>query len=119
MRAPQSLLAHSAPNTVLKAGSRRDPEKAKSPAAPPKRLAVLQDQFREDLLYWIREDRDVAIRLLRIMDECLSTPFTGIGKPEPLKRWKAWSRRLTEKDRVVYQVADDKIDFLQARFHYE
>ena len=56
--------------------------------------------------------------MLRIMGECLKTPFQGIGKPEPLKSLGAWSRRLTEEDRVVYVVNDETIDFLQARFHY-
>lgn len=47
-------------------------------------------------------------------------PFEGIGKPEPLKYFPAgtWSRRLTQEHRIVYLVADDRIDFLQARYHY-
>ncbi|MEH2011017.1 MULTISPECIES: type II toxin-antitoxin system YoeB family toxin [unclassified Nostoc] len=30
----------------------------------------------------------------------------------------AWSRRLTQEHRIVYLVSDDRIDFLQARYHY-
>jgi len=47
-------------------------------------------------------------------------PFTGIGKPEPLKYLMsgAWYRRLTEEHRLVYLVSEDRIDFLQARYHY-
>lgn len=47
-------------------------------------------------------------------------PFAGIGKPEPLKQELAgaWSRRLTEEHRLVYRVKHDRIEFLQARFHY-
>ena len=47
-------------------------------------------------------------------------PFAGIGKPEPLKHLgpNVWSRRLTAEDRVVYLVRDDRIDFLQGRYHY-
>jgi Txe/YoeB family toxin of toxin-antitoxin system len=47
-------------------------------------------------------------------------PFTGTGKPERLKYQDAniWSRRLTQADRIVYMVSDDRIDFLQARYHY-
>ena len=47
-------------------------------------------------------------------------PFNGIGKPELLKYLGpgVWSRRLTEEHRLVYRVTDDRIDFLQGRFHY-
>jgi len=47
-------------------------------------------------------------------------PFSGIGKPEPLKYLGAgvWSRRITQEHRLVYLVNDDRIDFLQARYHY-
>ena len=47
-------------------------------------------------------------------------PFAGIGKPEPLKHLggNVWSRRITEADRLVHEVFDDRIEFLQARYHY-
>ncbi len=47
-------------------------------------------------------------------------PFEGIGKPEHLKHLASgtWSRRLTQEHRIVYFVSDDRIDFLQARYHY-
>lgn len=47
-------------------------------------------------------------------------PFTGLGKPEPLKYLGSdvWSRRLTQEHRLVYVVGAARIDFLQARFHY-
>jgi len=47
-------------------------------------------------------------------------PFTGVGKPERLKHLgpDVWSRRLTGEHRIVYLVRDDRIDFLQARYHY-
>jgi toxin YoeB len=53
-------------------------------------------------------------------DAILREPFAGIGKPEPLKYVLAgaWSRRLTEEHRVIYLVSEDRIDFLQARYHY-
>lgn len=54
------------------------------------------------------------------MKEVMRTPFTGTGKPEPLKALGAnvWSRRITQEHRLVYTVYDDRIDFLQARYHY-
>ena len=47
-------------------------------------------------------------------------PFSGIGKPEPLKfiLSGAWSRRLTQEHRIVYTVSEEWIDFLQGRYHY-
>lgn len=83
-------------------------------------LAIFHSEFREDLQYWIGIDRKIALRLLTIVEDILRDPFIGIGKPEPLKYIAAgaWSRRLTREHRIVYLVSNDRIDFLQARFHY-
>ena len=84
------------------------------------REAVFQPEFREDLRYWIRTDRKTALRALDITEAVMRDPFIGIGKPEPLKYLMAgaWSRRLTEEHRIVYLISNDRIDFLQARYHY-
>jgi toxin YoeB len=84
------------------------------------RLAVFQPEFLEDLAHWVDTDRKTALRLLKLVKAVLADPFTGIGKPEPLKylATDTWSRRLTEEHRVVYLVRDERIDFLQARYHY-
>lgn len=65
-------------------------------------------------------DRRVALRLLDLVEAIVRDPFAGPGKPEPLRYLapNTWSRRLTEVDRVVYLVRDDRIDFLQGRYHY-
>jgi len=85
-----------------------------------KRIAVFQPEFREDLRYWVETNRKVALRALDIVEAVMRDPFEGIGKPEPLKYLLAgvWSRRLTEEHRIVYLVRADRIDFLQARYHY-
>ena len=61
-----------------------------------------------------------ANALTDISEAILRDPFTGIGKPEPLKYVFAgcWSRRLTQEHRLVYCVSERRIDFLQARYHY-
>jgi toxin YoeB len=84
------------------------------------REAVFQPEFREDLRYWIRTDRKTALRVLDLIEAIMRDPFVGIGKPEPLKYLMAgaWSRRLSEEHRIVYLVRNDRIDFLQARYHY-
>jgi len=82
--------------------------------------AVFQSQFREDLRDGVENDRRIALRVLDLVEAVVRDPFTGIGKPEPLKYVLAgcWSRRITQEHRLVYQVAGRRIDFLQAKFHY-
>ena len=84
------------------------------------RDAVFQPEFREDLRFWVAEDRKVALRVLELVEAVMREPFTGIGKPEPLKYFAAgaWSRRLTQEHRIVYVVSDKQVSFLQARYHY-
>ena len=88
--------------------------------SPEKRLAVFQPEFIEDLRFRGETDRKLALKTLELIDVILRDPFTGIGKPEPLKYLApgTWSRRLTQQHRIVYLVRDDRIDFLQARYHY-
>lgn len=89
-------------------------------AREPKRLAVFQSEFREDLRHWTRTDRKVALRALDLVEAVLRDPFRGIGKPEPLRHIEGgvWSRRLTQEHRLVYRVTSDGVHFLQARYHY-
>jgi len=88
--------------------------------AQKKRDAVFQPEFIQDLRYWVKTDRQFAIRVLSLIEAIMRNPSKGIGKPEPLKFLAPgiWSRRLTQEHRVVYLVSDDRIDFLQARYHY-
>ncbi len=84
------------------------------------REAVFHKEFREDLAYWVDTHRKTALRILALVEAAIRDPFDGIGKPEPLKYLAAgvWSRRITQEHRLVYLVADDRIDFLQAHYHY-
>jgi toxin YoeB len=88
---------------------------------PVARIAVFSSQFRDDLRYWITNDRKAALRLLELVDAALADPFVGIGKPEPLRFELAgcWSRRITKEHRIVYRVFADRVEFVQARYHYE
>jgi toxin YoeB len=85
-----------------------------------KRFAIFHSEFREDLRYWVKTDRSTAIRVLDLVEAVLRDPFQGAGKPEPLRYLLAgcWSRRITQEHRLVYTVSDERIDFLQARYHY-
>lgn len=84
------------------------------------RDAVFQPEFREDLKYWVKTDRKIALKIFELIEAIMRDPFQGIGKPEPLKYLASgtWSRRITQEHRIVYLVSDDRIDFLQARYHY-
>ena len=85
-----------------------------------RRDTYFDPHFLQDLRYWIKTDRKTAARVLDIVMDVLRDPFSGLGKPEPLKYLGAnlWSRRLSLEHRIVYMVRDDRIDFLQARYHY-
>ncbi len=84
------------------------------------RRAIFHPGFRNDLVYWIETDRDIALRAMQLVEAILRDPFIGIGKPEPLKHMLAgaWSRRLTREHRLVYRAGDSEIVFMQARYHY-
>jgi len=60
------------------------------------------------------------LRVLDLVDATLREPHSGIGKPEHLKDLgsNVWSRRINEVDRLVYEAFSDRIEFLQARYHY-
>ena len=89
-------------------------------AGSAEREAVFHPEFRQDLRYWVETDRKAALRAFELIESILRDPFTGIGKPEPLKYLLAgcWSPRLTQEHRIVYRVTGRRIDFLQARYHY-
>ena len=90
------------------------------PRKKQERVAAFQPEFIEDLRYWVETDRKVAMRAFDLIEAVMRDPFVGIGKPEPLKYLLAgtWSRRLTQEHRIVYLVSNDRIQFLQARYHY-
>ena len=85
-----------------------------------KRVVVVEDECRDDLRYWVDTNRRIALRVFDLMDAVIRDPYTGIGKPEHLKQLggNVWSRRINEVDRLVYEVFDDRVEFLQARYHY-
>lgn len=76
----------------------------------------------EDYRHWQMTDRKVLSKINRLIDDITrDDPFSGIGKPEPLRHHLAgaWSRRITDEHRLVYQVRDDDLVILSARYHYE
>ena len=94
------------------------PDPPKKPRATSE--AIFHPEFREDLRFWVQTDRKVALRVLELGEAVLREPFTELGKPEPLKYLLAgaWSRRVTQEHRLIYLVRENRIDFIQARYHY-
>ena len=92
-----------------------------NPGARIERRVDFFPKFREDLAWWIRNDRKAALKTLELVEAIVADPFGGIGKPEPLRHELAgcWSRRITQEHRLVYRVTAERVDFLQARYHYE
>lgn len=74
----------------------------------------------EDLLYWQDADRKLFRKLVRLIGEIQRDPFTGIGKPEPLKGDLSgyWSRRIDDEHRLVYRATDKEVVIIKARYHY-
>jgi toxin YoeB len=75
----------------------------------------------DDYLYWQITDRAAARKLNGLLKELTRTPFEGTGKPEPLKNTFTglWSRRISGKDRLVYEVVGDRIRVVQCKGHYD
>lgn len=74
----------------------------------------------EDYLYWQKQDRKMVERINKLIEATGRDPFTGIGKPEPLKHAFTgfWSRRINDEHRMVYRVTGDQLEIAQLKFHY-
>lgn len=84
------------------------------------RSVIFDVQFRDDLRWWAKKDRKICDRVLDLVEATIADPTSGIGKPERLKYLPGsrWSRRITQEHRLVYQIHEDKLIFLQCRYHY-
>jgi toxin YoeB len=74
----------------------------------------------EDYLYWQGQDKKTLKRINELIKAAQRTPFEGIGKPEGLRENLSgfWSRRIDEKNRLVYAASDDEISVISCRYHY-
>lgn len=104
--------------------SKKKPQKAKSDETKPlivNRSPGFSSRFKEDLAWWFKKDIKMGAKILDLVTAVMQDPFSGIGKPEPLKYIDAdiWSRRINLEHRLVYRVGQIQIDFLACRYHYE
>ena len=81
---------------------------------------IFADNAWHDYLYWQQHDKRLLERINRLIRETQREPYTGLGKPEPLKHALSgfWSRRITEEHRMVYKVEGDALLLAQLRYHY-
>ncbi|MBI9036829.1 MAG: Txe/YoeB family addiction module toxin [Bacteroidales bacterium] len=82
---------------------------------------VFVDESWEDYLYWQKVNKKNLKKINELIRDISRNPFSGIGKPEPLKhKYQGfWSLRIDEEHRLIYQVKDEEIRIIKCRFHYD
>ena len=81
---------------------------------------IFSDEAWDDYLYWQKNDPKMVERINKLIQEVKREPFSGLGKPEPLKHALSgfWSRRITDEHRMVYRAEGDALLLAQLRYHY-
>ena len=81
---------------------------------------IFSEEAWEDYLYWQKQDRRMIERINKLVQEVQRAPFSGVGKPEPLKHALSgyWSRRITDEHRMVYRIEGDSLLLAVLRYHY-
>lgn len=84
-------------------------------------IKIWQDGAWEEYLYWQSQDKKTLKRINQILKDIDRNPYTGIGKPEQLSADLAgfWSRRIDNKNRIVYRIKEGKIEIAQCGSHYK
>lgn len=104
---------------MTKARRRRSGTRPAAAEARTERQAIVEREFRSDLASWIDLNPRIAAKVLTLVEDVMRSPFSGIGKPEPLSYDRAhWSRRITQEHRLVYRVTDVAVLFVEAAGHY-
>ena len=84
---------------------------------------VYSERAKEDLAKLRREEPNAHKKAVKLLNELMDHPRTGTGKPEPLSGDRAgqWSRRITKKHRLIYEIFDSEVfvDVLAAYGHYD
>jgi len=75
----------------------------------------------QDYVYWQGQDKKTLKRINTLIQETVREPFTGIGKPEPLRENLSgfWSRRIDDTHRLVYTVENESLAIITCRYHYD
>lgn len=75
----------------------------------------------EDYTSWLNEDKKMLKKISELIKEIRRNPYSGLGKPEPLKYDLAglWSRRIDREHRLVYQVIHNELLIYSCKYHYD
>lgn len=81
----------------------------------------LTDVAVEDLKCWKRNNPAFINRITKLIDAIMATPYSGIGKPKPLKYSLDgyWSRRIDSEHRIIYRITGEILEIIALRGHYE
>ena len=84
------------------------------------RITFSEDAW-DEYLYWQAQDKKTLKKINELLREIQRTPFEGRGEPEGLRGNLSgkWSRRISQKDRLVYEVTDDTVIVVQCKGHYD
>lgn len=79
------------------------------------------DRAWDDYLYWQIQDKKIIKKINELVKDIERNGISsGIGKPEPLKYRKAWSRRIDHENRLIYNIDDSRnIWIIACKGHYE
>jgi toxin YoeB len=82
---------------------------------------IFSEDAWEDYVYWQTQDKKTLKRINMLIQDIVRNEYDGIGKPEPLgENWSGfWSRRIDEKNRLVYRIRDGNLEIAQCRTHYK
>ncbi len=82
---------------------------------------VFTAQALDELMWWIKNDHRTALKIVELVEATSRDPRSGVGRPERLhaKGIDLCSRRINQKDRLVYEIANDAISVIACRFHYD
>ena len=82
---------------------------------------IWDEEAWDDYVAWQSEDKKTLKRINKLIRDIQNTPYSGLGKPEPLKHDLSgyWSRRIDDYNRLVYKVEDNELRIAQCKTHYE
>jgi toxin YoeB len=84
------------------------------------RQIIFESNAYQQFSQWANEDKRALNKILKLINETSKTPFSGTGKPEPLKSDLKgyWSRRIDSENRLIYKVTNDSIIIIACKYHY-
>jgi toxin YoeB len=85
-----------------------------------KRRVIFESDAFEDFTEWAQVDKKLYKKIVELLKDIDRSPFTGLGKPEPLKHDLSgfWSRRINDEHRLVYTVTDEEMIIIGCKYHY-